>query len=271
MRILVIAMAALAARAAEADDDEVRASLAVRGPVTVHLETASADLEVEVHAARQVDLVVEDAPIRKAELKQSGPDRVDISFDGRGRLSTGSARLRVPKGSHLELTTLSGDIRLRGAFGQLRCRSLSGDIEADAATGAELQTISGDVVLRSVTGPVRIKTVSGDARVWMPNGSVPQLEFETTSGDLRWAGTCGAHCRVSAASMSGDVDLQLDPKSSFELRFQSHSGEISDRLGLSGLPPPQDGPGIDARGKYGGGAGVIQCHTYSGDVDLRKR
>jgi hypothetical protein len=255
---------------ARASDDKVRASLAVRGPVTVHIETASADLFVDVQAARQVDISVDDGPVRKVQLSQRGPDRVEVTFDGRGRLPSGEARVRVPKGSHLELTTLSGDMRLRGTLGQLRCRSLSGDIHVEAATGAELQTISGDVIMGQVTGAVRIKTVSGDARLAMPNGTVPQLEFETTSGDLRWSGSCGARCRISAATMSGDVDLSLDPKSSFELRFQSHSGEISDRLGLSGLPPEQDTPGIDARGKYGGGAGVIQCHTYSGDVELRK-
>jgi DUF4097 and DUF4098 domain-containing protein YvlB len=269
--MLRVALALLAAAPGTASGGDGRATLPVRGPVTVHLELAAGDLEVEAQPIRQVTITVDDAPSGKVELSARGPERVEVSFDGKGRLANGSARLQVPKGSNLEIVSLSGDVRLRGVLGQARCRSLSGDIDVEVATGADLQTISGDITIRTVTGPVRIKTVSGDARVNMPSGFPAQLEYETTSGDLRWTGNCSARCRVAAASVSGDVDLHLDPKSSFELRFQSHSGDLSDRLGLSGLPPPSDLPGIDARGRYGSGAGVIECRTFSGDVELRKR
>jgi hypothetical protein len=271
MRTLYLGLLTWFALGRPALADKAHATLAVRGPVTVHLELAAADLDVQVSQGREVSIDVDDAPRQGVELALRGPDRVEVTFGGRARLSSGDVHLRMPRGSHLEVATLSGDMRLRGTYGQVRARTLSGDIDMEAATGAELQTISGDVTLGAVSGAVRIKTVSGDAIVTATGTAPPQLEFESTSGDLRWSGLCGARCRVTAATVSGDLELLLDGKSSFELRFQSHSGDLGDRLGLSGLPPPRDRPGIDARGRFGGGAGVVEARTYSGDLQLRKR
>jgi DUF4097 and DUF4098 domain-containing protein YvlB len=243
------------------------ATLAVSRPVTVQLETASGDVVVKVEASRQVRVTVKD-DVDRVALELHG-DRVEATFDGRHRLSSGTVHLEVPRGTRVELSTISGDVRIDGLGGEVRCRSLSGDVHIDGASAADVQTISGDVRIRGTPGPLRIKTVSGDGQVGVVPGPAAQLEFESTSGDLVWSGGCGAHCRITAATVSGDLSFRLDPRSSFELRYQTHSGDLDDHLGLAGAAVGSRG--LERPARYGGGDGVIDCRTFSGDLSLERR
>src|SRR5204863_907612 len=100
-------------------------------------------------------------------------------------------------------------------------------------------------------------------------GPGAQLDFETTSGDLRWTGGCGPRCRLTAATVSGDLSFRVDPSSSFELRFQTYSGDLQDRVGLTGVQLGRRGLARPAR--YGAGEGVVDCRTFSGDLRLERR
>src|SRR5439155_7270550 len=89
------------------------ATLAVGGPITVQLETASADVRVKGDAARQVSVTLKDGDIRQVALELHG-DRVEVIFDGQHRLASGRLQLVVPHGSRVELSTVSGDARFEG-------------------------------------------------------------------------------------------------------------------------------------------------------------
>ncbi len=243
------------------------ATTAVAGPVTIQLETTSADVQVKGTAAHKVTLSVDDSDIQVALVAHG--DRIEATFDGRRKLRSGEVRLEVPTGSRLELSTVSGDLAVERLGGEAYLHSLSGDVHVDGASVADVQTISGDVVVKATAGAMRIKTVSGDARVGPVAGPAAELQFETTSGDLVWSGACGAHCRITAATVSGDLSLALDPRSSFELRYQTYSGDLEDHLGLGGVSlSPR---GLDRPARFGAGEGVIDCKTFSGDLALRRR
>jgi DUF4097 and DUF4098 domain-containing protein YvlB len=254
------------------DDDRVTATATVRGPVTFRLETVSADVDVRPARGNQVTITVDEAPGPNLTLVRRGEDRLEASFQGRTRLSSGDVKLELPRGSHLDLVTVSGDVRVSGVGGRVRFQTMSGEVDITGAQAAEVRSISGDVTLRSVPGPVRVKTVSGDVVVGVVPGPGAELDFETTSGDLRWAGRCGAGCRLVAQTVSGDLDLELDRASSVDVKFQSHSGDLSDHLGVvGGEHNRQERRSVELRGRYGKGEGVIDCRTHSGDLRLGKR
>jgi DUF4097 and DUF4098 domain-containing protein YvlB len=242
------------------------ATRAVAGPVTVQIETSSADVEIRGEAARQVTVTVDDADVDQVALVLHGTDRIEPTFDGSHRLGSGRVRLQVPRGSRIELSTMSGDVRIDGLGGEVRCRSLSGDVHIEGASAAEVQTVSGDLSIKGTPGALRIKTVSGDVQVGLVPGPAAQLDFETTSGDLRWSGTCGARCRLAAATVSGDLSFALDPRSSFELRFQTYTGDLDDQLGITGLARGRRG--LEKPARFGNGEGVVDCRTFSGDVRI---
>ena len=140
---------------------------------------------------------------------------------GDGRI----VELDLPRGVRLVVSTLSGDVDVRGIGGGIEVHSTSGDVQLDQAGGRILvETISGDV---SVTGgnQVRVTTVSGTTRLREARGDI---DVRTTSGDMVVSGT--GLTRIEAESMSGDVQLEGGLETTARVRVSTHSGDVVLRL-----------------------------------------
>jgi hypothetical protein len=285
-----LALAALTARAAlaadpprrassradrqrdEGDDDDSgppasrKATLAVTGPVRLKLNLQSGRVSVHATDKKQVEAALSGGS-GGVRLSLSG-DRVDVGLSGAGRHREGRVRLEVPRGTALDLETLSADVEVEGTGADVRVHTLSGDVRVSGVAAATLETVSGDIEVDGAKGPVRVHTVSGEAEVSQEGaGGGSQLEFESTSGDLRWSGACGAGCRLDAQTLSGNLRLALAPQSGFELSFSTRSGEVHDGFGLA-AGGKQRGRRHGLEAKAAGGEGRIECDTFSGDLEL---
>jgi DUF4097 and DUF4098 domain-containing protein YvlB len=156
----------------------------------------------------------------------------------------------------------------------VRVRSMSGDVKITGARTANVNAISSDVNV-NVTGPrLRLHVVSGNVVAATSDPGV-HLDFESASGTLDWSGVCAKGCRLRAQTVSGDIKLQPDAtKSSFELSYASHSGDLRDELKLDVKRTPKRKHGamsgwLDA--VYGKGEGVIECDAFSGDLIVKKK
>jgi putative adhesin len=249
------------------------ATLDVKGAVTLRADVLSSDIEVVVGAGKQVkaQLIDSTGAIR---LSQSG-DRVEVGLSSKGGWPhvpagiDGKLRIEVPSGSHVELTSASGDIVVRDTWGNVRVRTASGEVHLRKVSGVEVMAVSGDVVVDNASGEVRLRTVSGDAQVSQAGG---KLEYGTTSGDLDWSGSCRAGCRIEARSTSGDIKLRMTPDASFDLRYVTHSGDVSDDLKMQTLEQSEShhgGGSLHAR--FGKGEGLIEAQTFSGDLHVTRR
>ncbi|MGZ3441931.1 MAG: DUF4097 family beta strand repeat-containing protein, partial [Polyangia bacterium] len=208
--------------------------------VTLRADVLSSDIEVVGGAGNKVkaQLIDSSGAIR---LAQSG-DRVEVVLSTKSGWPhvpagiDGKLRIEVPTGSHVELTSASGDIQVRD-------------------TG----------------GNVRLRTVSGDAQVWQSSNGA-RFEYGTTSGDLDWSGSCRSGCRIEARSTSGDVKLRMMPDASFDLRYVTHSGDASDDLKMQTLEQSENrrgGGSLHAR--YGKGEGLVEVQTFSGDLHVARK
>jgi DUF4097 and DUF4098 domain-containing protein YvlB len=149
---------------------------------------------------------------------------------------------------------------------------MSGDIQVSGVRKANVETISGDVKV-DANGPVRLHTVSGNAVAATVDPGV-RLEFESASGNLDWTGACGKGCHVSTETVSGQIAIAVDPRSSFELSYSSHSGDFKNDLNLDVKRAPKKkhgGTGGWLEAVYGKGEGVIECDAFSGDLQIRKK
>ena len=242
-----------------------RVTTRVKGTVTVEVTITSGDIDIKPGRAGEVVFEADDEDSRPS-LSVDG-NRVVASLHGPG--SSDDVVLWVPRGSHVEVSTTSGDIDVAGV-GDADLRTTSGSIGVDRASSLIARVVSGKVRATGVPGQVRVKTVSGSAEIdGRAAGAATRLEFETTSGDLEWVGSCGRNCRMSAATLSGDIELELGRSSSLEVRFSTYSGDLEDRVGLRG-GDAQGGHGRGERrtGRLGKGEGRIDCETYSGSVEL---
>lgn len=245
--------------------------LGVKGPVTLRVDGVAIDIEAVAGSSKQVRAQLFDST-GGLHLVERG-DRVDVVFEATSGWPhipggmDGRLHVELPPGSHVELSTASGDIVVRDLGGNVRVRSASGDLHVKRAASVEAMLVSGSAQLSDIGGDVRLRTVSGDADV-RQSGNASVLEFGTTSGDLTWSGGCNMSCRISARTTSGDVRLAMPSSSSWELRYVTHSGDFSDDF-RSQVIDHRDNGSVHAR--YGKGDGCIEVQTFSGDLSIAKR
>lgn len=256
------------------DDHEVSASLQVPGPVSFRLEVLEADVEVVAGGAGQVRLRAEETEAKSARLVSRGGNRVDVEFDGKPHMRTGRVRIEVPPRSSVDIKLTAGDLRVTGVDGAVRAQNVSGDVRVERAAGSiDVRTVSGDVQVGGVRDTVRIQTVSGDTRVVTIDNPATNLDYNSVSGNIQWEGRCAAGCRIAARTHSGEVSLRLDPASAFEVRFDTHSGDLQDGLGLKleERPKEDEDSGGRWRARLGRGEGNIEVNSFSGDLSFKKR
>jgi len=247
------------------------ASLQVKGPVTFQLHAQGGDLEVVSTDAQKVTVTLSGAHDDDVSLFAFG-DRIEPAFHGRRQLRNGRLRVELPRGSRLDVSSMSGDITAQ-RLGEVRVRTLSGDVKLAGVGKSDVQSISGDVRIEDASGPVRLHTVSGRAQV-VTNGAAPQVEFQSASGSLEWSGTCARDCHLSAETVSGELRMTVDPKSSFELSYTSHSGELRDEVNLSVKRSPTRKHGMASgwmEATFGKGEGVIEADAFSGNLIVKKK
>jgi Putative adhesin len=247
------------------------ASLAVNGPVTFQVRAQAGEVEVVSTDKRQVSVTWTEAPAEDIALFAFG-DRIEPSFRGRRTLRRGKLRVELPRGSRLDLSSMSGDVTAQ-RIGDVRIRTMSGDVKLSGIAKADVQTVSGDARIENAAGPVRLHTVSGNGTV-STSSSAPQVEFHSASGSLDWSGLCARDCHLSAETVSGDVHLNVDPKSSFELSYTSHSGELRDEVSLAVKRAPKRKHGMASgwlEATFGRGEGVIEADAFSGSLVVKRK
>ena len=215
--------------------------------------------------------------------------RIKVQYPSRNRNAEPSQLVvQMPLLADLDVETVSADINVSGmASRELELESVSGDIVANGAPRrGEISSVSGDIRLAMNSPELRVETVSGQlAAQGRLNGTVA---LESVSGGIR-LDTLGERVRkLSASSVSGDMDLKLALAEDGDIRMESVSGDLRLRLPASlsaqvsgesfsgDLAAPgakirkeQFGPGSSFRVRYGAGRGDVRLQTFSGDATLR--
>lgn len=289
----VLAIASLAVPAGvQARDIDQRVAADPGGQVVVNNVVGTVNVEAwdkaEVEVTGSID---------------SGVERVDVVRDGsrvavRVVLPTANSRrdadadltIRVPKGSSLDVTTVSADITVREVAGALRLKSVSGEIVAHgAAKDSEFKSVSGDIrvtaaapaarlvaysvsgnlVVDDLSGELEATTVSGD--LLLDLGTITTLRLRSTSGDARVGGRLAKGARVDFESVSGDLLVKLAADAGFSAEADTFSGSLSNCFGAKPEAASKFGPGERMSLTRGEGSARIRAKTMSGDVRICDR
>ncbi len=242
------------------------ASAAVAGAIAFNLRSYAADVEVVTSAQDWVTVTVDQAALRVA-LLGAGGGRIEAEFGGKRQLHEGRLRMELPRGSSVDISTVGGRVSIAGVGGNARIRGMSGDVKIEAAADVDAETVDGAVMVSGATGQVRVHTTSGAIRVEAADPAA-RAEVETASGEVSLRGACGRGCHLDVDSVSGDVRFALDRGSSFSASVISTSGKVRDELSL-GLRSKREAGW--AEGHYGNADGLIECETFSGNVDFVAR
>ncbi|GAB3283765.1 hypothetical protein GCM10027449_27120 [Sinomonas notoginsengisoli] len=152
--------------------------------------------------------------------------------------------IAVPRGTSVEIATVTGEGFVSGGGPSTRINTVSGSLLADGTEGElHLNTVSGEIIARGHTGILTAKTVSGEITA---SGALADIRAKSVSGDLSFdvTGSCRS---VGASTMSGDLtvrvpyDLGVDLAASMvsgrvvvdDERFRASGGKVTAVLGPS--------------------------------------
>lgn len=286
---LILATATAACGRAEESIDR---SVAAAANGTVTIKNISGSITVEGWG---------EAKVAVTGTLGEGTERLDVTTEGRrtsievvlprhARHVEGSdLRIRVPRGSRVEvesvsatvevgdvtgeldLHAISGDITARGAAAEVSAQTVSGMILIEASTDKiAAESVSGDVTVEGVSGDVELSTVSGDVSL-KATGEIDRLRFSSVSGELKCACTLSSKATVKAESHSGDITLALGGRPAGDFSVTTFSGEIENAFGPRGRRTSKFTPGKELEFTLGDASTSVEVTTFSGDVFLIER
>lgn len=170
--------------------------------------------------------------------------------------------IRVPRESHVDANTVSGDLSVTGTRGQHDVRSVSGDVTIEDVQGPiQLRSVSGDITVAAFAGRVEANSVSGEIEFRRSRVRTPDVV--TVSGDIALSAVTlpdgPAESRVK--TVSGEVELVMaDPDA--EISYNTVSGdavvEVSAQVEKTGKR--------DRRIVIGRGGPALRVKSVSGDL-----
>jgi hypothetical protein len=202
-----------------------------------------------------------------------GTADLDVWLPASSRLWIKSASAEVEVnagGGTLEVTGVSGRVRVAGTSREASVETLDGNVELAFVGGvAKVRTASGTIVVRGVIQDLDASTVSGPLLVGM-EGDVARIRLETVSSEIAFKGGLVPEGRLEAETHGGDIELRLPPALGAEYDLVSYGGGLRNEL----VPEGQvhQGP---RKGEYrirtGDGRAQVNVRTFKGTVTLKAR
>jgi DUF4097 and DUF4098 domain-containing protein YvlB len=243
-----------------------------RARVEIHIPTGT--IEAREGGAGVVLIDIDSGDAEDLVVSQVG-DTISVRHPERWGWRVRSARVVavVPMGTEVELVSTSGDMRVSGSLGTARLRTTSGQIEVDTVARLELSSTSGDSRVREVLDDCTVTTVSGDCVITHVGGRLTSthvsgdlrgshiegdLRVGTTSGDVRIERCDGDE--VAMKTISGTLDLGLPTGIRVEADLSTLSGRAT--YPDAGKPAPEPtGPRRTVR---------LAARSISGDITIRR-
>lgn len=123
------------------------------------------------------------------ECDQSGYHRHSDDDDDWGRASM-NLEIKIPSSVEIDASSVSGNVDVVGAQGDIRTGSVSGDVRLERvrARSIEARTVSGEITasVESLmgSGPLSFKSVSGDVTLEVPRSFDADLSMSSVSGQM---------------------------------------------------------------------------------------
>jgi DUF4097 and DUF4098 domain-containing protein YvlB len=221
-RALLLVGALPLTAAAQRDGDRIDTTLTITPGGMVSLSTISGEVRIRGESRADVHL--------RGEIERGSFDRSytrsRISVTTRsenGRQSGARMDVAVPKGTRVNVRTVSGRVEVEATEGEVTVNTTSGSIEVkDARDQVVLTTVSGSLELSRARGLVQMDGVSSTLRI---DDVAGELTAETVSGSIivRRGNLNGAVLKA----MSGGISYEGAISRTGVFRFNTHSGSVS--------------------------------------------
>lgn len=208
----------------------------------------------------------------------------------RGRSGDTRIEIMVPVGTHVQASSVSGNVHITGTGSEVDAGSVSGSVEVvDAADRIDAHTVSGKVHAAKLRGRVRLGTTSnsieaedivGDVSAGSVSGRITltgvtssHVSAETVSGTVTYEGNIDPAGSYDLSTHSGSVHMTIPDGSSADLELQTFSGRISSAFPITLQPGEITSASRSGRKMeftIGKGGARVTASTFSGNITIDK-
>jgi hypothetical protein len=172
--------------------------------------------------------------------------------------------LRVPQGSHIDVSVSNGKIEVEGLRGHVRARSSNGSVTIDDVVGdIEVSTSNAKVCCAETRGRLVARSSNGKIEIDEHSGSV---DASTSNGLIRVSMEEVAKSGVILATSNGRILLELPEEVDAEVDIRVDNGVIRNDRTLCKATRETNG---QVRGRLGHGGPLIKLRTSNGSISLR--
>jgi DUF4097 and DUF4098 domain-containing protein YvlB len=210
------------------------------------------------------------------------------NVNSRGCDECADLQIQVPKGSRLEVSTVSADVEASELTGPQQLGTVSGGVVLNSSSGhIDVRTVSGDVTVmgsaknaqvaaNSVSGTVRVANVDGSADVETVSGDVKlsgnklsTVKMNATSGNLTFQGVLLKGGNYDFNNVSGDMILALGSAPNARIDVSSFTGDIDNSFGPKATRVSKYSPGMELHFTSGNPDASVNARTMSGDIHIQ--
>ncbi len=186
-------------------------------------------------------------------------------------------KVLAPIETHCSLSTVDGDLAIKGFKSDQEYKTVDGDIKILNITGnITASTVDGDIHIEETEGKVEAKTTDGDIKI---KNLTSDIKATTTDGDISFTGlTGGIQCATSDGDVNGhiidlksacgfrtgdgDINISLTQNTGFnvtmkgedlKVNFKNFNGDVDDDY---------------IKGQVNGGGPDMNLSTTDGDIHI---
>ena len=170
------------------------------------------------------------------------------------RIKTGIGPIRLDRAASVTLKSGAGDIEVGAVSGHAEITSGSGDIRVrELDGGAVIKNSNGDAWVGSAAGDLRLHAANGNLAV---DRAEATLVAKSSNGDVRLGEAAGSS--VTLETKLGSVEVGIPEGTAAWLDVKSTAGRVRNGLDSSGAPDPS-APIVEVRAR-----------TSIGDIVIRR-
>ncbi len=243
----------------------------------IHIEGTIGDdvekLEFDVSGSEtDIEVVLPEGRGRKRDIDADAKLTIHVPKGSSVNVETVTAPIRIENvvGPLIEAESVSSAVTIEGAMGEVRAESVSAAISVSGSpTAVDTESVSGQTTIRGATRKVKASGTSGGVDI--EAGTLDECEIEFVSGRINFTGGIADGGNLSIDNFSGNVtvDLTNDVFGSYEI--SAFSGGIKCDFGPEPKKASRFTPGMELNFQHGSGNASVGIETFSGSVTIRRK
>jgi len=208
----------------------------------------------------------------RADARDDAPSQLEVHVPARSRVwvKAGYGADVTVSGvvGGLDLSAVSGAVRVSGSPRELTVESMDGDVLVEGSPAwLRAKTATGAITLRGTPEDVGLTTVSGP--ITIAGRTFARARFESVTGDIAFAGAPARGGALDFDTHSGLVDLRLPAALDADFDVTTIAGSVENAI--STARPVAEPRRQELAFTVGEGGARITARTFKGTVRLRRQ